>query len=148
MRRLLACLVLAAATLPLAATPVSTPLRFTDVQRDTAKFMGWHRSITLTAPQEAVKRAALEAVPAPCCSDNSAYTCCCPCNLSKTLWGLSNYVIAKKGVNAAQLKEVVDAWMSAAGPSGYSGDSCYQGGCEREFHNNGCGGMDESKLSV
>ena len=123
-------------------------LKFDDVEKQSKEFIGYYHTIKLTPEQEAIKAEVLKAMPAACCRDSSAYTCCCPCNLSKTLWGLSNYVIAKKGVNAAQLKEVVDAWMSAAGPNGFSGDSCYQGGCERAFHNNGCGGMEESKLSV
>jgi hypothetical protein len=143
MRRLLACLVLAAATLPLAAAPASTPLRFTDVQRDTATFMGWHRSITLTAPQEAVKRAALEAVPAPCCSDNSAYTCCCPCNLAKTIWGLSNYLIARQGYDAAKTRTKVEEWVRFVNPGGYPGATCYKGGCPKPFAKAGCGGMSE-----
>lgn len=123
-------------------------LQFTDAEMQPREFISYYHTIQLTPEQEAIKAQVLKAMPAACCSGSSAYTCCCPCNLSKTLWGLSNYVIAKKGVNAAQLKEVVDSWMAFTNQNGYSGDSCYKGGSEREFHNNGCGGMDESKLSV
>jgi len=64
-------------------------IQFSDLQRQTREFMGWHETIKLTPRQEAVKKAALEALPAPCCSEYSAYTCCCECNISRTIWGLS-----------------------------------------------------------
>lgn len=126
---------------------LSGAFKFDDVEKQSREYIGYYQSIKLTPEQEAIKAQVLKAMPAACCRDSSAYTCCCPCNLSKTLWGLSNYAIAKKGVNAAQLKEVVDAWMAATNQNGYSGDACYKGGCERAFHNNGCGGMEESNLS-
>jgi hypothetical protein len=123
-------------------------LQFNDVEKQSREFIGYYHTIKLTAEQEAIKAEVLKAMPAACCRDSSAYTCCCPCNLSKTLWGLSNYVIAQKGANAVQLKEVVDAWVAFTNTNGYTGDACYQGGCERGFYNNGCGGMDESRLAV
>ncbi len=123
-------------------------LEFHDVEKQSREFMGYYHSIALTPEQEAIKAEVLEAMPAACCSRASAYTCCCPCNLSKTLWGLSNFVIAEKGVNAVQLKEVVDSWLAFTNGNGYSGDACYRGGCERGFQHDGCGGMHESNLSV
>lgn len=138
-----------AATVPKWTTSaLGGTLEFDDIEKQSMEFIGYYHTIKLTPQQEAIKAEVLKAMPAACCRESSAYTCCCPCNLSKTLWGLSNFVIAKKGANAAQLKEVVDSWISATNQNGYSGDSCYQGGCERDFHKNGCGGMDESKLSV
>lgn len=121
-------------------------LVFSDVATQSREFMGYYNTIELTTEQEAIKAEVLEAMPAACCSGSSAYTCCCPCNLSKTLWGLSNYVIATKGANATQLKEVVDAWIGFTNPDGYSGNACYSGGCGRAFDHNGCGGMSESEL--
>ena len=41
--------------------------------------------IELTPEQELIKKKALSKIPAPCCSDNSAYTCCCPCNMAPLL---------------------------------------------------------------
>jgi hypothetical protein len=145
MRRFLLCALLAAVALgPLAAAaPQPRPLRFSEVQKDTATFMGYSRTITLTAAQEAVKRAALEAVPAPCCSDNTAYTCCCPCNLAKTIWGLSNYLIARQGYDAAQTRAKVEEWVRFVNPGGYPGNGCYKGACGRAFAKAGCGGMSE-----
>jgi len=143
-RRLLASLLLAAAALsPLAAAAPQPKARFTDVHRDTATFMGYSRTITLTAAQEAVKKAALEALPAPCCSDNTAYTCCCPCNLAKTIWGLSNYLIARQHADAAETRAAVDEWVRFVNPAGYPGSTCYKGGCPKPFAKAGCGGMSE-----
>lgn len=121
-------------------------LRFTDVAAQSREFIGYYSTIHLTAAQEAIKREVLEAMPAACCRRSNAYTCCCTCNLSKSVWGLSNYVIAQHGANADQLREVLRAWYDYTNPAGYSGDVCYDGGCSRAFHDNGCGGMSESNV--
>lgn len=123
------------------------PVAFTDVQADTARFMAWEQEIQLSPKQEAVKRAALEALPAACCGDNSAYTCCCPCNLSRSVWGLSQYLVAKQNYSAGQVKEKVAAWIEYVNPKGFSGDSCYRGGCPRPFSENGCGGMNPNHVN-
>jgi hypothetical protein len=119
---------------------------FKDVATQSRQFMEWHRTIKLTPDQEAVKKAALEALPAPCCSDNSAYTCCCQCNVSRTVWGLSQYMIAKQGAKAEQVREKVREWIAFVSPKGFSGKSCYNGGCARTFNNDGCGGMSADHL--
>lgn len=121
-------------------------LEFENVEKQTRQFIEWERTIKLTPAQEAIKKEALGAMPAPCCSNNSAYTCCCPCNLSRSMWGLANYMIAKQnaGVKAVQAK--VAEWVAFVAPNGYSGDTCYTGGCPRPFHRNGCGGMKPAQL--
>lgn len=121
-------------------------LRFTDVAAQSREFIGYHSTIHLTDTQEAIKREVLEAMPAACCRNSNAYTCCCTCNLSKTVWGLSNYVLAQHGASADQLRQVLRAWYDYTNPAGYSGDVCYDGGCSRAFHHNGCGGMSESNV--
>lgn len=121
-------------------------IRFTDVEKQSRQFMRWHAEIRLTAAQERVKRAALEGIPAPCCSDNSAYTCCCPCNISRTVWGLSQYLIAKQHASAEQVSAKVREWIAFIGPDDYSGSACYSGGCHRPFAADGCGGMDPGDL--
>lgn len=121
-------------------------LRFTDVATQAREFIGYNSSIRLTAEQEAIKREVLEAMPAACCRDSNAYTCCCTCNLSKSVWGLSNYVLTTHHASADQLREVVAAWKEFTNPAGYSGSSCYSGGCTLPFRKNGCGGMSESDL--
>jgi hypothetical protein len=110
--------------------------------------MGYEQSIRLTPAQEAIKKAALEQLPAPCCSDNSAYTCCCPCNLSRTVWGLANYLIAEQGMDADGVKKKAAEWFEFVNPKGFSGDVCYSaGGCSRAFANNGCGGMNPNQVT-
>lgn len=118
------------------------PLEFTDVRRQTLEFIEYERTIELTAEQEAIKREALSALPAPCCSDNSAYTCCCPCNSAKASWGLAAHLIADRGHDAEQVRSKVAEWFEFINPDGFSGDVCYTpGGCMRPFAANGCGGM-------
>ena len=121
-------------------------LVFSDVKAQTAEFMGYYKSIRLTPEQEAVKKEALTALPAPCCSDNTAYTCCCPCNMSLTIWGLSNYLIAEKGYSAEALKAKVEEWIAFINPEGFSGVVCYRGQCGRSFKNGGCGGMNPNHV--
>jgi LPS sulfotransferase NodH len=123
------------------------PVAFTDVKADTARFMAWEKEIQLTPNQEAVKRAALEALPAACCGDNSAYTCCCPCNLSRSVWGLSQYLVAKENYSATQVREKVASWIEYVNPDGFSGQACYKGGCPRPFSKDGCGGMNPNEVN-
>lgn len=127
-------------------TALGGKLRFTDAGVQAREFIGYNSSIQLTAEQEAVKREVLAAMPAACCRDSNAYTCCCGCNLSKSVWGLSNYVLTTHHATADQLLEVVNTWKEFANPAGFSGSSCYSGGCSLPFHQNGCGGMSESNV--
>lgn len=119
---------------------------FNDLQKQTCEFLGYYHSIQLSAAQEQVKKNVLSSMPAVCCKDYSMHTCCCTCNFSKALWGLSNYLIAKRNADEAQLKQAVLDWVAFTKPNGYTGDGCYKGLCGNPFHANGCGGMDESPL--
>jgi len=116
-------------------------LEFTDARTQAREFAGYNQSIQLTPEQEAVKKEALTAIPAPCCSDNTSYTCCCPCNMAKTIWGLSNWLIAEKGYDAPQVKKAVEDWIAFINPAGFSGDVCYTGRCGLPWAKGGCGGM-------
>jgi hypothetical protein len=128
----------AAATASAAAQPADRA----EVERRAAEYMRYYETITLTREQEGIKTAALEAIPAPCCSDFTAATCCCPCNLSKTIWGLSNHLIANEGADVVRVRAEAERWIQDVNPGGFSGDVCYTaGGCARPFHENGCGGM-------
>jgi len=118
-------------------------LTFHDVAAQTQEFIGYDGSIHLTPEQEAIRVEALSAIPAPCCSDNSADTCCCPCNMAKSVWGLSKYLITEKGADVAQVRQAAQDWFGFINPAGFSGDTCYIGGCNRAFKDNGCGGMSE-----
>ena len=133
---------------PHTMTALGGTLVFRDPTAQSREFLGYYHTIELTDEQEAIKKEVLGAMPAACCSGSTAYTCCCPCNLSKTIWGLSNYVIAKHGADAKQLRGVVDTWMAFVNPNGFRGNACYQGGCNSSLSGGGCGGMQEDKLTV
>ena len=129
------------------ADETTTPkMLFDDVKQQTREFHAYNRSITLTAEQRAVMRKALASLPAPCCSDRTAATCCCPCNMAKTWWGLAKYLIAERDYGPDQVRETVADWIQFINPDGFTGNACYTGGCNRPFHENGCGGMDESRV--
>ena len=120
-----------------------------EVRQKTREYMEYEQSIQLNAEQQKIKEAALTPIPAACCSDNSALTCCCPCNLSRTVWGLTAHLIANEGIaDASVVQSKVEAWLEQVkGPEGFSGDTCYTGGCGRPFHQNGCGGMNPSRVA-
>ena len=125
----------------------SETLTFHDAESQTHEFIAWEQEIQLTAAQESVKKTALESIPAACCGDNSAYTCCCPCNLSRSVWGLSHHLIAEKNYSANQVREKVQEWIAFVNPEGFSGQVCYtRGGCQRSFEDGGCGGMNPNQV--
>ncbi|MEW6251204.1 MAG: hypothetical protein AB1716_11195, partial [Planctomycetota bacterium] len=88
----------------------------------------------------------------------------CPCNLAKSVWGLSDYLIVERGYDAAAVREAALEWLRFIRPDYYQVrdlrqrgldpaeyglrdvDSCYDGLCERPFHEQGCGGMAELRL--
>lgn len=127
------------------AEPVTTVagIELHDVAAQTREFIGYDDSIELTPEQEAIRVEALSAIPAPCCSDNSAATCCCPCNMAKATWGLSKYLITEKGAGVEEVRQAAQDWFRFINPDGFSGDVCYTGGCNRAFKDNGCGGMNK-----
>ncbi len=124
----------------------SGKLEFTDVEKQTREFHRYNEEITLTLEQEEVYRQALSELPAPCCSNNTALTCCCPCNMAKSWWGLAKHLIADRGYGVEEVKATVQGWFEFINPDGFSGNVCYTGGCNRAFKDNGCGGMAESHL--
>ena len=128
------------------AKAATAAIKFEPVEPQTRKFIEFYRTIRLTPEQEKVKIAALSPLKAVCCKDFSALTCCCPCNFSKSLWGMTHYLIAQKGYNAEQVQGAAKAWIAYVNPSGFSGDVCQTGGCNRPFAQNGCGGMDDRAL--
>ncbi len=134
-----------------AASPNQTNgkrLEFHNVRSDAERFIDYYSAIRLTPAQERIKAEALDSIPAPCCKKFSMKTCCCPCNLAKSAWGLSNYLIAKKGYGAPEVKSAVVGWLAFTNPKGFTGDACFTGGCKRPFAENGCGGMDATHVIV
>ena len=93
------------------AGPQPVSLAVEGSRAEAERFMAYYDSIQLTAAQEAVRQEALQAIPAPCCSNFSAATCCCECNLSRTIWGLSKFLIAREGRDAGEVRAAVTAWV-------------------------------------
>lgn len=124
------------------SSPSATP-SFKGDRAETERFLAYERSIQLTPEQEAVRVAALSALPAPCCKQFTAATCCCPCNMARATWGLAKHLITDEGADAERVRTTVAAWHHAINPDGFSGDVCSTGGCGRPFAHNGCGGMGE-----
>lgn len=122
-------------------------VRFYDARRQAAEFIGYYHSIQLTEGQKKTMQEALSVIPAPCCSDYSIATCCCPCNLAKSVWGLSHYLIAERGYDVPKVRALVREWMQFTNSRGYSGTACYRGGCTAPFGQDGCGGMNEKQIS-
>lgn len=119
---------------------------FHDVRAQTKQFIAWSDSIRLTPEQEKIKEEVLSSIPAVCCAKFSMLTCCCGCNMAKTIWGLSNHMLVHEGADAKQLRAAVLEWTRFIGPKGFTGDACLKGGCTRPFAQNGCGGMDSEKV--
>jgi hypothetical protein len=129
------------------ADPTTDLLDFSDPQARTAEFIRLYEEIELTPEQEQIKSDALSVIPARCCADNSAYTCCCPCNLSRTVWGLSAWLITEKGADADTVRSEVQRWYDTVNPGEFPGDTCYTGGCGMPFAKAGCGGMHPSQVA-
>lgn len=110
------------------------------------RLIAYDAEIELTAEQEEVKRAALTPIPAPCCSDRSAYTCCCQCNLGRAWWGLSKVLITEHGQTAAEVQANVERWIESVRPQGFAGDSCYTGRCSTAARHDGCSGMNPNRV--
>ncbi len=145
---LVALVLVGIAVVPGQPASAGEQLEFSTVKEQAAQFIHYERSIRLTPTQEAIKKEALEAIPAACCSDNNAYTCCCPCNLSRTVWGLSAYLITEENADAETVRTKAQEWIQFVNPEGFSGNVCYSGGCTRAFADNGCGGMSPSHLEL
>lgn len=124
-----------------------TSVRFTDARQQAAEFIAHDRTIVLTAEQKEVMDEALATIPAPCCAKYSIATCCCPCNLAKSAWGLAKLLITRHHATAPEVKSAALEWLQFTNPGGYAGAACFTGGCERPFDRDGCGGMRESHIS-
>jgi hypothetical protein len=142
------------------ATAYGIPLSVSN----TAQFIEYYNTHQLMAAQDAIKKDALTALRAPCCDDKTAYTCCCDCNLAKSLWGLSAHLIVDKNYDAAAVRAAALQWLQFTRPDYYRVvemeqqgldpvaeglprvNSCYEGLCEMPFSQRGCGGMTALKL--
>ncbi len=149
---IVACLAALAAVLGAGAEPATHPGdawlagKFDGSREEILTLMGHYQAIQLTAEQEQVRREALGPVPAFCCKDFSAATCCCECNLSRSLWGLSKFLITEKKADTKQVRDAVGALVEVLNPSGYQGNTCTTGRCNLPFKQGGCGGMNKDRL--
>jgi hypothetical protein len=137
---------LAIVTLAAAAGTGQQPFDADANRAEALQYIQLNLSIQLTAEQEKIKEEALSAIPAPCCAEFSIATCCCPCNLAKTVWGLSKHLIVEKGYGAEHLRAAVVDYLQKINPDGFSGSSCFTGGCVKSFHHDGCGGMSDRQV--
>lgn len=135
---------------------------------NTQQFIDWHNSIELSAEEQAIRDEALISQVAPCCDEYPMSTCCCECNLARSVWGLSAYLIAEKDYGVNRVQEATSQWLNFTRPDYYVGraleeeginpkrwgftteSSCFAGHCNRPFytetsfgHLGGCGGMEE-----
>ncbi len=149
---LLASALLIAAAIPsLSASsraPTSSPkaLAFDGSRAETELFMRYNRTIKMTTEQEARWREALGEMRAPCCDSFSAATCCCECNLARSIWGLAKFMVVMEDASASEVRSTVERWLSVANPNGFDGNSCSSGRCGKSFRDSGCGGMSEDRL--
>lgn len=120
-------------------------INFYDPHLQAKEFITYN-SMALTPAQEKIKNEALSTIPAPCCSDYSISTCCCPCNLAKSVWGLSNFLIAELNYSNEEVKSAVLEWIHLTNKDGYAGNACHRGRCNLPFKEDGCGGMDERRI--
>ncbi len=130
----------------LADAGAEAEIRFDDVRRQTEEFVRYNREIQLTPEQLRVMQQALDALPAPCCRDRTATTCCCTCNMARSWWGLAKHLIADQGLAAREVRAKVAEWIEFIHPDGYAGDACYRGRCGRPFRHDGCGGMQDGEV--
>ncbi len=133
---------------------------------NTQQFIDWYNTINLTSAQRTLRDKALEPLVAPCCDEYPMSTCCCECNLSRSVWGLAAYLITEKGYTTDQLQEAILQWLHFIRPDYYvasalkkegeiprvfglsTQSSCYTNHCDLPFYSKteylqrgGCGGM-------
>ena len=131
---------------------------------NTQQLINYYDAARLTPEQKSTMQNALLPLKAPCCDDNSMATCCCPCNLAKSVWGLSSYLIAEKNYDADQVRKSALEWLHfihsnyyiiqelksrGVDPGAYGlshENPCYVGRCELPFMQGGCGGMADLRL--
>lgn len=134
-------------TSPPAPSSPSIARSFEDSRRQAAEFIRYDDAIVLDARQQQIMTEALSTIPAPCCAKFSLATCCCPCNLARSSWGLAKHAIVDQQASVVEVRALVEDWVRfIGGKDGHSGDACFTGGCNRPFADNGCGGMDAGQL--
>jgi len=142
------------------AAETETSYGFALSPSNTQQFIDWYYATPLLPEEKEIMQQALETIPAPCCDDNSAATCCCECNLARSVWGLSAYLIHEKGYGIEEVREAARQWLQFARGDYYIAaalkargyfpqdydlttyGSCYRGMCEFPLSQGGCAGME------
>lgn len=117
-----------------------------ELRQRTVELIGYATSVRLTPEQEKVKADALSAIPAPCGNRSSLAVRCCGCNLFRNITGLAKHMIAEERADGAARAPGGARLDRPHQPAGYSGAACDSKRCERPFHEDGCGGMNEARL--
>lgn len=146
-----------------AETAYGIPLSWDNAQT----FADWFYEIQLAPEQAVVVEEALKTIPAPCCDDNSVFSCCCTkngriCNLTRSARGLAQWLVSQRGYGVEEVRAAVEEWLRFLKPDYYLAralesqgldpadhglaaheayESCYQGQCEAPLDAGGCGGM-------
>lgn len=145
-------------------TVYGIPLSFANTQM----FIDWYNTIELTQAEHMMRDEALAVFVAPCCDEYPMSTCCCECNLSRSIWGLCAYLISEHGYSIDQLRVAALQWSQFIRPDYYvaqalekagrnavlygvsTESSCFTDRCELPFHREvgtryigGCGGMED-----
>jgi hypothetical protein len=127
--------------------------------RGTGQFVDWFHTIELNESAQALEDSALSALVAPCCNDDSAATCCCECNLTRSAWGLPTSSGMGRSMKRAfagppSIRSDLRAPTPTSQPSWKRGvdsggfglttyDSCHRGITEFLVTEGGCAGMAE-----
>ena len=119
---------------------------FAGTRAEVEELMAYYEAIQLTEEQESLRVEALQPLPAACCNQFSAATCCCECNLSRALWGLSKFLIVEKEASAEQVRESAKAFYASVNDDAFPGNTCMTGKCGLPFKEGGCGGMNKNHL--
>jgi len=119
--------------------------------RNTAQFVEWFYTIELNESEQALKDNALSVLVAPCCE----------CNLTRSVWGLSAYLIRDRAFVEEGVRQAAFDWLRFVRPDYYIAaaleergpdpsefglttyGSCYRGICEFPVTEGGCAGMTE-----
>lgn len=133
---------------------------------NTQQFIDWFNTIDLSDGKQMLRDVTLGTLMAPCCDDYPISECWCECNLARSVWGMSAYLI-KQYHTSDQIQEASSQWLHFIRPDYYvasilyeQGDnpeqyglttesSCHTGRCDFPFHDRtsgnpgGCGGMEE-----
>jgi len=127
-------------------------------------FIHWWYTLVPTAMGDPRFEEALLPLVAPCCDDNTAFSCCCEsdgkaCNVIRSGKGLAAHLILDHDYSAEEIQASVSEWLHFARPDYYlaaalqerdldpesydltTAGSCYRMMCNTPMSQGGCGGM-------